>query len=695
VRPKWDPASVVLGEAPFPSDAFLADDGRIGLLPGLERFAPDSTDLARRHLRTLDGFGLRPLVQFPIDGDVDPVSFDGAIHLVDVDPSSPDRGARIPMEWRFDPDRQTIGGALSPGHVLAERRRYAAVLTTDVRSSAGGRIGRAPMMDALDGPRWRSTAEGLAAVEEMMPGAEVAALATFRTGGPSEVLVAARARLEDRALVPMPAIVMDGPVFSGEALDALLGTVDRDEHGAERIGWRPTGVAHDAVGAIAHGVLHRCRMRRDETAGDGPDDETFELDGSRAPRVVAPDEPIPVTMVLPKQRPPVEGWPIVIIGHGLGASRHAIVTFAEPLAREGFALIAIDMEGHGSRWRDVDEANNTASIADAFSGDPALADGFGDVTGPLTTLDLLEGLENLSAVRDSFLQSVLDLSQLAMALRRTEVDLSAVESIYGAPVAIDGRAPAYLGESFGAVIGGIFAAVEPDVHLFVLDVGGGGVIDLIIPSSPLLSQLLVPLGRSVYGVEGAFDRFHPFVALAGSLLDGADPLTYAPHHFRDRFDVAGPEPRHVVVLEVIDDELMSNIGTEAFARAAGLELLEPFHAPIPGVLSRPSPASANLDGQTGILVQYAPATHGGNWSSETGVRRFYPSQGDQIPGVLPEPIEIRNPIHETFEQVVGILRSASEGAPIVRSTAAPTHDFDGDGMSDEDERASGQNPYGS
>lgn len=652
----------------MPSDALRNASGRIGLIRGLERIAPGHTDLLRSHLATLDGFGLRPVIEFPIDGEIDPTSLEGdALFLLD------DSGARIAMDWRWEPARSTIVGSPRPGRVLRERTRYVAVLTRDVRAADGTRIGAAQALDRVDAPEILSDVE-----------VEVAAFAAFTTAGPSEGLVAARARLDDRSTVAAPRIEIgaDALVFSSTAaLDRLLGRPQNDPDARPRWGWTRTGVAHAHVGAVVHGALHRTRFRRDDTGDDEPDDETFELDDTGAPVPVAV-EPIPVTIILPAAPPPSAGYPAVILGHGLGASRHAMLTFAEPLAEAGYALVGIDMESHGSRFSALDEANNTAMVADAFEGQADMADGFGDRTGPITTLSLLEGLQNLSAVRDSFRQSVLDLSQLAIALKSGAVE--------GLEAELDASKLAYLGESFGAVIGGVLAGVEPLVDLYVLNVGGGGVIDLIIPSSPILSSLLEPLGRSVYEIEGRFDRFHPVVGLAQMLIDPADPLTFAPHYFRERLNVG---PRHVVILEVIGDELMSNVGTEALGRAGGFGLLDPHYAPIEGVEPVTSPAAGNVDGQTGVIVQYAPATHGANWSSDTGMRRFTPEGQDGERVALAESVTIRNPIRETFEQVIEVLRTHREGAPSVRSTFAPRRDFDDDGVSDDEERAAGRDPY--
>ena len=83
-----------------------------------------------------------------------------------------------------------------------------------------------------------------------------------------------------------------------------------------------------------------------------------------------------------------------------------------------------------------------------FTGDPELRDGFGDATGPVSTLAFLRGFVALSAVRDSIRQSVLDLGMLARLLRRKDLDLSALAGAYGgAAPKIDASHLAYLGES--------------------------------------------------------------------------------------------------------------------------------------------------------------------------------------------------------------------------------------------------------
>ncbi|MEO8704181.1 MAG: hypothetical protein ABI867_29280 [Kofleriaceae bacterium] len=681
------------GDTPFPTDAVREGD-RLGMLTGLEAIASRRLELVTAHVAALDGFGLRPLVEFFVDGDLDPAAIptatttlDAPAAVVDVDPASPEHGRVIAMDWRYFPERGVVAGSATSGAILREGTRYAAVVTTAIGA------GRSAALAGLaKHERWRTTADALAELDPQTT-APIAGIAVFTTQHASAPLVAAR-----EAMVALPAPVLAFPdptiVFSGTTrLDRILGQASRatdgPRTGLERWGNdNPTGMAHDHVGVIGSGTITITRFRGDDTGTDLPGDETFELDGAGVPKLFAIDT-IPITFILPAAAPPAAGYPIVIYGHGLGASRDQLLSFAEPLTSQGYALVGIDMAGHGSRFDPQDLAANMASQLPMFSGVPATPDGFGDTTGQTTQFEFFEGFLSVSAVRDSMRQSALDLSRVVQLVKQPGLDLSPL----GATAKLDSRRVVYLAESFGTVVGTLFAAIEPDVDLFVLDVPGGGILDLILPASPEIAQIAVPFVETLYNPATRLDRWNPLISLMQAVIDGGDPLTYAPHVLRDRFTIGGAvlAPRNVIAIEVVGDQVLSNLGTDALASELGLHALAP-HLDVPaGMPSIDAPAAANLDGQTAVLVQYAPATHGANWSAEHGTLRFapgFPIDGAEPFPRLPTDITIANPIYETLDQVFEILASHRRGEPPrVIVTKAPTRDFDADGVVDTDDSA--------
>lgn len=688
------------GTAPYPSDAWMESDGTMAAPHGIDTVIGRDSQLVAEHLDRLDGAGKRPLIEFPVDGLIDPSTLGAGVMVVDSD------GVEVPYQWRFVPDRLVIAGSPEPGIVLEDGGRYVALVTRDVLDANGDPLVASPALTRLRSSnvpaRWQSTAEEVVRYEHL----DLAAITVFTVQRATRTLAAARALLDDPAEVTPAELSFPRPewIFAGDDLDVLLGQATRFEDGPragqERWGSGNTvGIAHDHVGVVATGMIDLTRFRRPDDGSDSPADETFVIaPGTGAPEVVGIDS-IPITFILPADPPPnADGYPVVVLAHGLGSSRHAALTFAEPLTRSGYVIVAIDADGHGSRASATDERNNLAKLIPDFTGSPDVADGFGDRTGVATTFDFLEGLRNFSGARDAIAQTVLDHSQVVNLLR-AGVDLSALADFYGGqePILNTTRI-AFLGESFGTIVGSILAAIEPHVDLFVLDVAAAGMIDLSIVNAPGLATLVVPLSQIMYGIEGDIDRFHPAVNWLQSIMDAADPMSYAPHVLRDRLSVGGQVlgPRHVVVLEVVGDEVIPNIATDALARAYGLEILAPHLERPTGLTTVASPASGNFDGQTAVMVEYAPASHGSNWSSEVGYREFvpgFPHDGDEPFPRLEESFAIANPIYETLEQVVGIVDSHRDGLPVVHSTLPPVADFDDDGMTDDDEIAAGRDPW--
>jgi pimeloyl-ACP methyl ester carboxylesterase len=714
----FDDAPPAYGRAPYPTDA-LREGPKLGLIQGLKGKMLDQHDeLIAKDLAALDGFGLRPTVEFFVQGAIDDSTIPAtssalsdAVMVLDVDPQTAEEGAPLPFDWKYDPDRNVIVGAPAFGVQLREGTRYAAVLTTDVKGADGAPVFGAFELARLDHDpptRWQTTAQAYTDLRKL-PALEhrIAGLAVFTTQRASDVLVKARNVLANTSVVAPPTLAFDDTALIFDTttkLNALLGQAKRDTSGP-RAGleqWgtdNPTGIAHDHIAVVATGTTTIARFRGDDCTDasmgctpDGPDDETFTLGMDGVPMVHYVDaqtkslDSIPITIVLPKGTVPASGFPVVIFGHGLGGSRHDVLNVAEPLAAQGYAVIAIDMWGHGSRYNPTDAGNNLATKKD-FTGDPALRDGFGDETGVGVYLDFFEGFLNLRAVRDTIRQSTLDLSRVAQ-LVQTNPNLVALEAPYTTTPKLDPSRVAYLGESFGTIIGTDLAAIEPSIALYILDVPGGGLVDHIFPNSPYIADLALPFAEILYGAQGKLDRFHPLVGALQSIFDGADSLTFARHVLKDRFMIENNYlgRRHIICIEAIADEIMPNIATEALSRSFGLQILKPNLSVPDGMLQIESPAIANVNNQTAVLVQYSPATHGYNWSAQRGDRTYmpgYPFDGDDPFPKLPMPITIDEPIYQTLDQVTTALASYFAGqSPRVKTTETPIADFDGDGRPD-------------
>jgi pimeloyl-ACP methyl ester carboxylesterase len=691
------------GEAPFPTDA-VREGQTLGVIKGLDQIVGAHDDLIAAHLAQLTGWGLRPAIEFFIEGPIDPTTVPTQTHLMtdplvvlDVDPNTPEHDSPILFDWRYDDTRHVITGSPANGVNLRDGVKYAGFITKDIKGIDGETLVPGQALEKLTHSppvRWQSTADAYALLTQNADLKErIVGLTVFTTQQVTSALVHGREADANTSQVPAPAVMFPDAsiIFDTPArLDALLGQAQRDSSGPrdglEQWGLdNPTGIAHDHVAVVASGTMQVGIFRRPDTGTDGPEDETFEIGAYGVPNLVKVDT-IPVTFILPKGPMPANGFPTVIFGHGLGGSRHDALNLAEPLCSKGFAVVAIDMWGHGSRYNPTDDLNNLSSKTQ-FTGDPTLHDGFGDPESAASELDFFENFLNIGAIRDTIRQSALDEARLAMLIQ-AKPDLGALAGPYGSTPKLDTNHVAYLGESFGTIVGTLLAAIEPSIDLYVLDVPGGGLLDQIVPNSAEIGSLALPYAQTIYRPQGALDRFHPAFSMMQAIIEAGDSLAYAPHILRNRLTVDDSVlgKRNIVLLQAVLDETMPADSTYALARNLGVAVLRPNLDPPADFTQVQSPQTGNVAGQTGILVQYEPATHGYNWSSLHGQLKYQPGgprSGDTPFPKLDAPITINEPIYETQAQVAQILTTHLVGTPpVVQSTKAPVADFDGDGVPD-------------
>jgi fermentation-respiration switch protein FrsA (DUF1100 family) len=545
--PRVQYASDQLWDAPWPDERLRGADGTIDVssFPSARRIGILDQTLAI--LEDAPGFGTSSTIYFPLEAAIDPASLpdiqesvleDASVFLIDVDPESPERGARQPLQARFDVDPGRLGVpnllALLPlqGRPLHPNRLYAAVVTTRVRAADGSPLLVAPATAALvsgDAPVGMSDAAlaahraALDALGELeIDDASVAATAVFRTWDPTAELAAARAQVMEDA-PPTPS----APFAAREVFDefCVFSTTIRmpvfqggePPYTTEGGGW-----VRDEDGML---------VRQSEAEST-------------------------VWVTLPRQPMPAPAFPAaVFIRTGGGGDRplvdrgvHAEAGApAEPgtgpamhLARAGFAGISIDGPLGGLR--------NLSDWDEQFA---------------------IFNINNPAALRDNIRQSALELILLAHIVPTLTIDASACPGLATAEVRLDGSRLAIMGHSMGATIAPLVAALEPAYRAMILSgAGASWIANVIFKESPLHVRPLAE-GLLGYNAQGHTMTEHdPVLALLQWAGEPADPQVYA------RLVVNEPlgEPRQVLMFQGILDTYIPPPVANALSLALGVDL---------------------------------------------------------------------------------------------------------------------------
>ncbi len=384
---------------------------------------------------------------------------------------------------------------------------------------------------------------------------------------------------------------------------------------------------------------------------DDPDHATFAYDANGNP-VVQGNVPIWVTFAIPKAPMPANGYPTVIIQHGLSGSREFIMTLANTFTKKGWLVAAIDSVTFGAR---APEATNTVDTANDFAQTPPTTgagssygastyvgpDGFADTENGST--DLFGNLQSILAIRDQFREAGFDTAQLVKVLR-SNPDLSPLNTGSGVPM-IDKDNIAYIGDSLGAMEGTIGAALEPNVKAWYLNVNGGSLFPELAAHSPAIGSLLAEAAGFNFGIVGdTFNWSHPLLQVLENIIEPGDPIEYAQYLTTSPQPLVGAatKPRNAVQVEVIWDYFVTDEASEAIARAAGWSLGTP-NVGSNADITDPTGATPNLRGTpfanvdpddagaihdtpfagtTAVLIQNGPGEHGSNLVSSVGEDDF-------------------------------------------------------------------------
>ena len=733
---------------PFPSDLYLDGKGHVGAMPKLNEYSLSGSTFLTAGFSQVDGFGTTAGAIFAIDDHTkektapaaidlktlpakedDTTAASATVMLVDLQADSP-ATALVPA--RVDYHSDAPNGATTPpllviyparGVVLAEKHRYAAVLTTGVHAKDGVPVSPSARFVAVRDGQQRGTAgeklygDAIDKIATLVPAladkSKIAAVAVYTTQGMGHELVDLRAAFTKQAppvlkwdkasLSPMGLSLFAAnalPASQGyvATLDEWLGTPAKlpdstDEPADDQL----TGRAHDAIAAVGTAVFNAPNVLIESAMTfNDPAHHTFFRDTAGKPVITTskPTSKIWMTVALPKGPMPPAGFPTVLVQHGVSGDRSIVLSVANTFAKMGWATVGIETVTFGAR---ASAAINTADAKSTFPWSAAAAykgpDGFVDV--PNGSTDFFGSLRSLGAVRDHMRQSVLDLGSAVDVVRNPALDLGPLlAAVPGAK--LDASKIAFLGNSLGGMMGAMLAAVDPHVETFVLNVAGGGLILELGANSP---SIAVPLSQGAalnFGfANGRFAPGHPLLQLLQHIVDPGDPLLYAGNIVTSPLTINGAKnpPKSVLQLEVLWDETVSNQANEALARAAGFPLAEPSVGSMTQIpLGKAAPSSGVISGVpvagvTAVLVQVGPATHASNLFSARGLRHYKHPYGqfdllEPFP-VLGADIIVNQPYLPLQTMMTGFFAGAfSGGTPAVKGFPAPTLDFDGDGFLD-------------
>lgn len=562
-------------QAPFPSEHLRREDGGVSLrgLPnpqGIELV----TELRRLVERDADGFGRSSTVYFPLSAPLDasklptPIETsrdDAPVQLVDIDPSSPERGRRIVLDVEFlaDPGpfgRANLLAALPLGPPMRGGTLYAAVLTRAVVDVAGQPLGvplalRRLLLDG-EAPAGRGSDTYLAAREGLeavgLDLDTIAGLGVFRTGNPTRDL----ARFVEAIRRESPPAPSDWVLT--DRFDAFC-----------------------AFEALIEVPVYQRGEPPYSTRGGG-------WDLADEPKVVR-TAPSRVILTLPRQARGALPT-TVFIRTGGGGDRPLVDrgVRAEPggeaispgtgpaleLARVGVAGLSWDGPHGGLRGDGSDEQFTVFNFV------------------------------NPEALRDNVRQTALEVPWLLGLLDGTTITSTQCELT---EARLDASRVALMGHSMGATIAPLAAAFEPRIQALLLSGAGGSWIQNVIHKErPIRVRPFAEILLDYDDAGRTLTEHDPALALLQWAGEPADPPLYASAL------VDEAKGRHILMMQGIEDRYIPPPVANALSWALGLDLGGPALdegafltlSETLGLESASIPASGNAEGFTRMLTQH-------------------------------------------------------------------------------------------
>lgn len=494
---------------PYPNDLRLNADGS----PDLTGLPIPDNNIFAKSLKSIagdrEGFPVNsagyfefnlPVAQQDVN-EVIAADTDSPILLIDIDPDSPNRGELLPtVASTFRQDLNYIPSSLlsvapAPGIILHPNRTYAYVVKRSLDDAFGRPLDVSPTLDKLiDGeipagelgdeaqqlyqPLWETLSE----IE--VDSDEVAAATVFTTGD----------------------VVSDFAKLSDEVLERYDVTI-------ENLELAPDGASNPRFYEL-QGTVTMPQFQKGTAPYNTEGLFEFAEDGSL---IEQRTEEVPVVITIPKTPIPSEGYPLVAYYHGSNGLSTQVVDRG-PIPEPGGEPIP----GLGPAYVVAEEG--FAAVSSALPLNPERFDDNRDDSylNPL----------NVAAYRDTFRQSVIEQRLLLEAIEDLEISSEVIgadvdEDILlppGENITFQSSSVVALGQSYGAQVANIMAAIEPKIGA-VVPTGSPSYFPLLISE-----QEFAPLVGLLFGTLQPINFLYPALnLLTGTATEVVDPIVYMPH----------------------------------------------------------------------------------------------------------------------------------------------------------------------
>lgn len=618
-------------QLPWPTDLMKTEQGLLDLanFPQKDRLLVSA--YVAEAQRSLSGYSTSPAIYFHFSNTMatalpttpgDTMRFDANLFLVDVDPTSPERGSFVPVELRaYTQDylyipKNTLAVKALAGWALRPSTLYAAVIRRELGDATGAALGSTFDLEITKWTEARPSVVDERARAMHAPVYDylasqgvsrdvIAGIAVFRTQAPAEVT----------AKMFTVATHLTG-AYAPKILHAE---------------WKDNLVYRDAPYYVIEG--HYCTpnfQTQIDLAPFGTGGGAIAFDAKGTPLVsdIPPTSPyfhsecgplLEAHFILSVPKNGSAPFPLMESAHGTGGDAFSMLSsgvhdFGTWAANNGIAGVSTEQPLHFPRHL----PDNDPGARPGSRGPVVLSIGGTVVPIPAGTgfdaQELFYNPVNPAAGRDNARQAAIDAVVLARLTAAT--DWSTVEGLSTThPIpSFDPTIFIASGHSQGSQTNAPYAAIDPLVKGVLLSGCGGDIrIGILERTNPFA---LGPLISAVAGTyENELDEFHPLMALAQSVADPVDPQNYA---YLYRHPLPGNAPQNVLHFVGTNDTENPPASGKAMAVALRAVEVDPVLEPVlgltlAGIAPSSTPVHGNNAGATVVFGEFTNTVDDGHF----------------------------------------------------------------------------------